>query len=92
MTCTCPHIMLGSERTECRNWNPACEEHGWESEWYNSPEQTRIRLAAAERSAELQRIARARRDGTMSKEEALELKDKITEETMEEFLEWQKEG
>lgn len=70
MTCTCPHIMLGSERTESKNWNPACEEHGWESEWYNSPEQTRIRLKEAERTRELQKLAGQRRRGEISYEEA----------------------
>lgn len=70
MKCTCPHIMLGSERTESKNWNPYCKEHGWESEWYNSPEQARKRLAEAERTAELQRIARQRRQELISKEEA----------------------
>jgi hypothetical protein len=39
MNCTCSYLRVGHMITESRNWNPDCEEHGVDSEWYLSPEQ-----------------------------------------------------
>ena len=39
--------------TESRNWNPDCEEHGVDSEWWQSPEQVAKREDASRRLREL---------------------------------------
>lgn len=59
--CTCPHIMLGSKKTEQKNWNPDCLAHGTESEWWNSDEQVAKRKEDRERLIEMQRLAREKR-------------------------------
>ena len=69
--------MLGSKRTENKNWNPDCEEHGLESEWYNNPIQIQQREESKNRSIQLQRLARQRREDTITKEEALRQLDEI---------------
>lgn len=61
MSCTCGHIHIGHEVTELRNLNPDCQEHGYDSEWYNSPEQVAKRQAQNDRLRSLQAEARRRR-------------------------------
>lgn len=61
MTCTCAHLYLGSIKTGHRNWNPDCPEHGLESGWWKSPEQTAKREAQNARLQDLQRQAREAR-------------------------------
>jgi hypothetical protein len=34
MTCTCSHIMLGLERTNCLSWSERCEEHGVGTQYF----------------------------------------------------------
>lgn len=88
MECTCPHLALGTKVLEQRNWNPKCEEHGSDSEWYNSTGQ-REQSIQATRTAKLQWLARQRRKGNISKEEAQNIMKIIDEEIL---LERQKEG
>ena len=59
--CTCPFLMLGSERTEARNWDPDCPEHGVASAWYRSPEQVALRSARSRRLRDIQETARLAR-------------------------------
>jgi hypothetical protein len=54
----CPRIKVGSELTDSRNWNPECEEHGVDSEWWNSPEQQVMRDQLVERIRMLQAKAK----------------------------------
>jgi len=72
-TCTCAHIMLGSERTEARNWNPDCPEHGTESEWYRSEAQVLHRQVESIRGRVLQAVARLRRQDRIALEDAKDL-------------------
>ena len=46
MACTCGRIVLGSEATGSRNWNPDCPEHGTESVWWNSDAQAALEAFA----------------------------------------------
>lgn len=62
VTCRCGRIKVGSRVTENRNWNPDCEEHGTESEWWRSPEQVAQRDADRERLFDLYRRAREARN------------------------------
>jgi len=62
VTCTCGRIAIGMQVTEQRNWNPDCEEHGVDSDWYNSETQRVKRAAARERTIDLQRRAREARE------------------------------
>ena len=62
MSCSCPHLMLGSERLEQKNWNPDCEEHGLDSEWWNSDEEVERRRTDLIRRRELFRRARDSRE------------------------------
>lgn len=32
--CTCPHVMLGSERTSSRAWSDRCPEHGVGTQYF----------------------------------------------------------
>lgn len=57
MTCSCGRIVLGLKTTEHRNWNPECEEHGLDSEWFNSAEQRAKRKAQNDNLRDLQRQA-----------------------------------
>lgn len=57
MICTCGRIHVGSTTTELRNWNPACAEHGVESEWYADPVQVAKRAEDRQRLIDLQRRA-----------------------------------
>jgi len=58
MTCTCPHIKVGSEITENRNLDPDCPLHGVGTDYWSSP----ALAAQVARSVEMQRrAARARR-------------------------------
>ena len=61
MRCTCGRIVVGTTVTNNRNWNPDCIHHGTESKWWNSPEEVARREAQRQRSAELQRQAREKR-------------------------------
>ena len=61
MTCHCPHIHVGMERTEARNWNPDCPDHGVDSDWYQSPEQALRRAEQNRRLRDLQIRARLAR-------------------------------
>lgn len=72
MQCTCPHLKIGTKVLESRNWNPDCEEHGVDSAWYNSEEETKIRNAQRERTTALQKLASKRRNGELSLNEAKE--------------------
>jgi hypothetical protein len=45
-TCTCPHIMLGSEVTEHRNWSERCAEHGVGTEYFQGLEHLPFGYAA----------------------------------------------
>jgi hypothetical protein len=36
MTCTCPHIRVGSEVTESRTWGETCPEHGVGTEYFRA--------------------------------------------------------
>lgn len=58
MTCTCGRIMLGSEDSGARNWNPDCPEHGVGTDWYNDPERVLKRAQDSARLIELQLRAR----------------------------------
>lgn len=88
MECTCPHLVLGTKVLEQRNWNPKCEEHGLDSEWYNSTGQREQRIQTT-RTRKLQWLARQRRKGNISKEEAQNIMQTIDEEIL---LERQEEG
>ena len=67
--CACPHLKLGGEILEARNWNPDCATHGTKSAWWNSPEQQAKRAATNERLRGLQEQARqARRRAVASLE------------------------
>lgn len=70
--CGCPNIVLGTKITEQRNWNPDCEEHGWESEWYKSDMQQQKLKQQRIRTTALQRIARERRQGNITAQQAKE--------------------
>lgn len=59
--CTCGRIRVGNNLTEARNWNPDCEEHGRDSDWWNSPEQVAARERQSERLRDLQEQARRAR-------------------------------
>lgn len=59
--CVCGRIAVGMTVTEARNWNPACPEHGTESEWWNSGEQKARRERRRAEVADLQRRAREAR-------------------------------
>ena len=61
ISCTCPHLHLGMEVLEQRNWNPDCDEHGLKSVWYRSPEQVAKREADNQELRDLQRRAREMR-------------------------------
>ena len=63
-SCRCGRIMLGSEATEHRNWNPDCPEHGLESDWWKSSEQVEKRRVDSERLRNLWAQARAARAAT----------------------------
>jgi len=75
--CTCGHIMLGSERTEERNWNPDCPEHGTTSVWWSSPAQVERRRYDSARLRTIQVIARLRRQEKLDAESARSLLDAI---------------
>jgi hypothetical protein len=62
--CGCGRIAVGMTVTEVREWNPECAEHGTASAWWNSPEQRAARAARRQRTADLQRRARAARHAT----------------------------
>ena len=34
MTCTCGHVMVGTERTDLRSWSERCEEHGVGTQYF----------------------------------------------------------
>lgn len=68
--CGCPNIVLGTEITEQRNWNPECEEHGTDSTWYNSEAETRKRLLQNERLRGMYDIRRRRASGEINIEQA----------------------
>lgn len=36
LQCTCPHIRLGSEETDSRNWSDACPLHGVGTDFFRS--------------------------------------------------------
>lgn len=77
MTCTCPHLAIGTEILKQKNWNPDCEEHGVDSAWYNSEKETSIRNARRERTMALQQLASKRRNGQISQNEAQEALESI---------------
>jgi len=68
--CACSRIVLGSERTAVKNWNPDCLEHGTESEWYRSEAQAMKRQANSTRLRAMQTIARLRRQDRITSEDA----------------------
>ena len=57
-TCTCSYIKIGTTVSDTKNLNPECSEHGYDSVWYNSPEQVKKR---EERSQRLRELYNARR-------------------------------
>ena len=59
--CTCGRIMLGSEDSGSRNWNPDCGEHGVDSAWYSDPAVVAKREAQRQRTIDLQMQAREAR-------------------------------
>ena len=58
--CRCGRIMLGLKDSGARNWEPACPEHGLDSEWYRTEGKAHLEASTA-RSVELQRQARESR-------------------------------
>lgn len=68
--CACPHIKLGSEFTEARNWSPDCIEHGTDSAWWNSEPEVAKRQLQATRLRVLGVLAQLRRSGRISLEAA----------------------
>jgi hypothetical protein len=52
---------VGTTVTESRNWNPDCPDHGVESEWYQSDEQSLRRAEQNRNLRALQIQARAAR-------------------------------
>jgi hypothetical protein len=59
--CTCGRLRVGNDLTDLRNWNPDCEEHGRESDWWNSPEEVEARRVQNDRLVEIQEEARRAR-------------------------------
>ena len=52
-TCTCSYIKVGTTVSDNKNLNPECPEHGYNSVWFNSPEQVKKREARSQRLREL---------------------------------------
>jgi len=73
MICTCPHIKLGSELTEVRNWSPDCIEHGTGSTWWNSEAEMAKRQLQGTRLRVLSTLARLSRKERILPEAAKEL-------------------
>ncbi len=71
--CTCAHIWVGSERTDSRNWDPDCPEHGVQSSWYRSGEQVAKRRFDDAEARIAQTLARLRREDRIGLEEAKEI-------------------
>ena len=61
-TCTCSHIKIGTTVSDSKNLNPECPEHGYNSVWYNSPEQVKKRGERSQRLRELYDTARKARE------------------------------
>lgn len=59
--CACGLVGVGLIVAEVRNWDPACPEHGVDSEWWKSDEQVHQRFVRRQESLELQRRARIAR-------------------------------
>lgn len=60
MTCSCGRIAVGMTLTASRNWNPDCEEHGTQSDWFAEHQKTNERLHELQRLAREARQARRR--------------------------------
>lgn len=47
--CTCSFLQIGTKKTDHKNFNPDCPLHGFDSEWYQSKEETNKRQKQSER-------------------------------------------
>ena len=77
MACTCGRIVLGSEATGSRNWNPDCPEHGIETAWWRSDVQVAHRRYDGARLRVIQAVARLRRNGQLDLEGAQAVLDAV---------------
>lgn len=60
--CTCPFLNIGMKKSESRNWDPDCPEHGLKSDWWSSPEQVEKRARVNKQLNDLRRATREIRD------------------------------